>query len=878
MRRRIFIGILVCLSLFAFSSWSWAAVNKVICVPWQGDINKQHTAISGVAVQLKGVIKTTDTTAVYYKWVFGDGNESGVTTLSGATKYNVDTTHTYTAATGTPFTALMQVSNTSPFALSKQDAYLLQIENNEINAQINIAIDKGLWWLYKNAQSNNPVYGPNYGNWTQTYDGSTAMTWVQTSYVNSLASPTASAVHAFAINGHKINGNPDEDPYVEAVKFGMNYLTNGYFSNTSYPALNAVSISSIDRGGGVIDNPEAGQASPNGYGIQVYDGSGGDRTPYQGGQIMDAIIASGALPTDLSGRDFAPGTPKSHIWTYGELLQDMADMYAWGQWDGSGCNGGICGSWWYNWNYSSPGDNSASQWGAIGLIPAQQPPWNVIVPQWVKDYNANWLAYSMGCSGPSSSVTACTYNYFSYNGVGGCAGDSCEQTTTSGMVQMIMNGQTKADLKWEKAHKYIADRWRDFTHVGSTWGGSRTYGWFSFAKAMRLTLPNPTTQLVKTSGATFDWYYGNPSNATCTTESNCEKGLAPRILGIQAADGSWTSGNLTNTPLTTAWLIITLRPTLFAAGPIACFAASPNPSYPNQDIAFDPSCSSHSEPGKGIVNLTLFEWDWNNDGIFDASSSLPAVQIHSFPCTVLPCTYPVTLRVTDDNIPPLTATAIVNINITNPPHPPVANAGGPYTVSTCSNDTLTLDGSKSFDQDEGQHEAGCTTCPDDTITAWDWDLVPPLTFDTINKSGKIVTLNASDIASYFTPGSNNIGLRVTDNTALAYPGSAQPNLTNAAFGTVDVKTGCICNLTARPKLTKVQLTWTHTGAPSYDIYRSTEGPNTGFVLIADNYVTTYATYLDTTVVTGVKFYYRVISNSFAGPCGSNWTSATPTTR
>jgi hypothetical protein len=218
------------------------------------------------------------------------------------------------------------------------------------------------------------------------------------------------------------------------------------------------------------------------------------------------------------------------------------------------------------------------------------------------------------------------------------------------------------------------------------------------------------------------------------------------------------------------------------------------------------------------------------------------------------------LRVTDDATPPSTATTVVNINITNPPHPPSANAGGPYTVSLCANDSLSLDGSKSFDQDEGQREAGCTTCPYDTITAWGWDLVAPLTFDTIDKSGKIVTLNASNIASYFTAGSNNIGLRVTDNTLLSYPGSGQPNLTNAAFSQVAVNSCGASNLAARPKLTKVQLTWTNWGAPSYDIYRSTAGPNTGFVKIASGVVTTYATYLDQNVVVGTKYYYRVLGS------------------
>ncbi len=521
-----------------------------------------------------------------------------------------------------------------------------------------------------------------YAGHPHTYDGSPFVAWLQTSYVYTLATPTASAVHAFGINGHKVKGNPDEDPYVDAVRGGMNYLVNGYNYYATYPALQGVAIA--PNASHPLDNPDA---NGNGYGIQVYDWQE-NHVPYQAGQIMDAIIASGFAPTDLTGRDFAPSTPKSHNWTYLELLQDMADMHAYGQNDAGNCNGGICGSWWYNWNYGSPGDNSASQWPAIGMLPAQEAPWNVVVPPWVKTYNANWLAYSMGCSGPSSAVTACTYDYFSYNGVGGCAGDNCQQTTTSGMVQMIFDGQTTSDLKWTRAQKRLADQWRSFTHDGSTWGGPRIYGWYSFAKAMRLALPTQVTQLVKSTNVSFDWYYGNPSNATCTNETTCEKGLAARILEIQTKSGAnwgaWEGTGLTNLPLTTAWMIVTLRPTLFAAAPIACFSAAPNPSFADLPITFDPSCSSHSESGKGLANLKKFDWDWNNDGVYDATSASPSPQLHSFACASLPCTYPVTLRVSDDNNPALTATTVVNINITNPPHPPVADAGGPYIVSSCS--------------------------------------------------------------------------------------------------------------------------------------------------------------------------------------------------
>jgi len=189
-------------------------------------------------------------------------------------------------------------------------------------------------------------------------------------------------------------------------------------------------------------------------------------------------------------------------------------------------------------------------------------------------------------------------------------------------------------------------------------------------------------------------------------------------------------------------------------------------------------------------------------------------------------------------------------------------------TSLCAADSLTLNGSASSDPNEGNHEAGCTTCPNDTITAWDWDLTPPLTgFD--NKSGQTVTFTP---ATYFTAGSHDIGLRVTDNTLLAYPGSGDPNLTDTDFATVAVYNGCICSLNARAKAGKVQLTWANVGAASYDIYRSTTGPNSGFVKIADDYVTSYATYLDGSVVSGTQYWYRIVAST---GCGSISAKITP---
>ena len=59
-------------------------------------------------------------------------------------------------------------------------------------------------------------------------------------------------------------------------------------------------------------------------------------------------------------------------------------MYSWGQYDDATVGGG----WRYSWN-SHP-DNSACQWGAIGMIPAENL-FGKPAPQWVKERNEVWL-------------------------------------------------------------------------------------------------------------------------------------------------------------------------------------------------------------------------------------------------------------------------------------------------------------------------------------------------------------------------------------------------------------------------------------------------------------------------------------------------------
>ncbi|SPD76240.1 hypothetical protein PITCH_A870003 [uncultured Desulfobacterium sp.] len=66
----------------------------------------------------------------------------------------------------------------------------------------------------------------------------------------------------------------------------------------------------------------------------------------------------------------------------------------------------------------------------------------------------------------------------------------------------------------------------------------------------------------------------------------------------------------------------------------------------------------------------------------------------------------------------------------------------------------------------------------------------------------------------------------------------------------------VTNLSARAKLTKVSLLWTHVGADSYNVYRKTNG---GVYELIANTTSTYSTYLDAGVTIGTTYYYMVKS-------------------
>jgi len=661
-----------------------------VAVPWafSGGVEVPHDTISGKLITLKGVAYSLRE-PLTYEWDFGDGSPTAGGTVSN--KRIIQADHTYTGVEGQPFVATLTVTDAEGRQTS--DQYLVRIRATSLDIEINMAIDEGLWWLHSNQNLGEFAAG-TYGNariahgYWDNAGGYGTTGWK--------ASPTASAVQAFEVNAHLELGDVRENPYVDTVARGLRDLPT---------RMRPVAIGMQTYG-----DPDTNQ---NGIGIETIGGD--NRPPYEVGQVMDAFVASGGQSTyAITG----PSNVRNR--NYHDLVVDMVDAYAWGQHDGATVGGG----WRYAWG-SHP-DNSAAQWGAIGMLAAEET-WGINIPQWVKDRNNVWMTYSYGGIG------------FGYTG-----GGNGRNTTPSGMVQLAFDDmvgvdnpitpEDDRDPRWATAEDYIASQWNN-----SFWKISATrysyYAYYAFTKAMRSAHPEPVTHLKATG---LDWF---------KDETN---GIARRLVNRQQSNGGWPrdgdpGGTYVGYDLTSAWSVIMLTPTLFTQPPVAD-AGEDRVWGVGIPLTLDGSRSFHLDPFRSLVK---YEWDVDGDGSYDTDSSDPTTaytySAANCPGGVLPCNITVRLRVTDNNDPSQTDTDTATIIIAIPPHPPVADANGPYSCTAgipCS-----LDGSGSFDID-----------PTDSITEWQWDLNNDGQFD--DASGEQPT------TSFPSPGLFNIGLRVLDNAVL----------------------------------------------------------------------------------------------------------------
>lgn len=728
---------------------------QAICVPWKpSNPTIPHSTYSTKEITLKGIARNGPTE---YRWDFGDGSSTGWTAVSNP--YNLGVKHTYTGAVGTLFIATLYVRAGADM---DQDTYRVLIREStdlgipaHLDVRIDMAIDEGLWYLHTNQirtteAAGAPGYGQPSGHWDPSYYPVAA---------------AGTSVDAFQLHGSRVNGDYENDPYVETVQRGLNYLL-----------MNTHSFA--------IGTQSAGDPDTNGNGIGLVTNQSDSATDYRQtyiGGICAVTLASSGSPNRVA----AVGGANVYGRTYRDIVQDMVDFWAWGQIESaSACDRG---GWRYYANFSGS-DMSTAQWAPLAMLAAEQNMGSV-VPQFVRDeltIYVNAVQYTALDNDNGSYYYNC-YTLWA-NITKAAAGTICHEFL----------GTPLNDARVQRALGFVYRHWND---TGTSWDRTtllgNSYGMYGLMKACRIPEPDilriteydyaasPPAQTANS----FDWYY--------TPTGQSQQGLASYCVATQQSDGSWddtVGSNAVQDALCTGWRILVLLKGVTIIPPEAVICECGENEYDlDESIPLDGTCSYHPDSKRNIV---LYEWDLDNDGVYDDATGTTASIPGGFPAQGY---YPVGLRVTDDNPAnlggPQTGIHICQIFVHPPCLNPRAVIGGPYQgfVGT----PLTLNASASSDPDT-----------DSANLTFNWDLDADGQFDDATGVTVQHTWNA--------PYTGVIGLRVTDECP---DGTDQTNWDgfDVAYTTVEIGNHAPVSDPGGPYVAPPNATITLDGSGSYDI-------------------------------------------------------------
>ena len=877
------------------------AQTAIYTVPFQASAPAvPHTSWKNNPITLKGAVQSPISGHTYtYYWDPGDGTAGCGTAgspLTAGDPYSIGCAHTYnssstgSAAVGIVYTANLYVKDatagdssytsapyyTKMYALDPTNSQSLGAAYN-LPIEVNNAIDNGLWYAHAHMNRYADGSGNLLGNWTTS--GSSANMYSGFQGLDGID------CNSFEVSGFLPN-NSLPNPYADDVKRCLNSVI------TSLAVMN-ISSNTLNYSGTGNFNPDQ-----NSNGVAVYIGSNSQEI-YQTGMAMDALVSSGlpgmviihSLNTSLP----TTGTGTGNAYTYKDVVFDLVDFYAYCQ-ANNGYNAG--GAWIYNCG-DNGGDNSSSQWGAIGVIPAVRK-FGAVFNSASKLNNEIWLTSTENSDGSAG-----------YRGTG-CAW-GCFATTPSALVQMAMDGvgtgstlggtstttgtHTLANA-WDMAASFMRDNFNSTSTDPTVNPKEYLYGLFSFTKGMLLhdntggTSPTPISVLhtinhtqSENGGyyADIDWYAAQTS---AYGGSDPTTGVARQLINDQNSDGSWYGHTYTSEqfPMTTGISITMLNKTVFQAVPVACASPTPISISNGGTVTLDGSCSY--DQNAPTTNLVTWQWNTSDDNNGNSPSTTFNVQPGNARCQTsscvkmsqtfttahaLPYTFPIRLRVTNNASPALTADVLTSITITTAPKPPTAVIGGPYNFCPAPYTPWSVNGSSSIDPDPAPS----------MITSYAWDFNGANTFT--DASGAVV-----DVTSGFTtkvgtaPAGGttfNISLQVTNNET--------PALSNIASTTATVHNSsdfqcshCVTTTQALPKAptgttpAQIQLYWFDTNSTAfpidhYNVYRSTDssftanvvkvaGPGSGASPIAAPATKgAQVHFADTNVVVNQTYYYRI---------------------
>ena len=519
------------------------------------------------------------------------------------------------------------------------------------------------------------------------------------------------------LHGSKPNKDFATDPYVEDSQRALNYILAN-----SQPSA----IASQAAG-----NPDYNR---NGIGLVLtsYAVLGNTSVETYVAGICGVAVASAGTPTRQALVGVAANVRGR---TYKDITQDMAEFFAWGQSDTTA--GSARGGWLYAANQQSA-DGSTNQWPLLAIAAAED---NMAIktPTFVRTEAPFFMNFTRH-SGLDNN-----------NGGWGYTGASDVYVnhvkTAAGMLYNYFEGNSTSHPDVKAALGWLYRFWAlDNYGGGGAWntGIGNSYAMYGIMKAMRKPQPNilRITEYNYTTGQqtanSFDWFYTPPGQT--------QVGLATDLVRRQAATGMWTDTighNAQSGAFATGWDILILSKGVTTIPPNAAIGNCGYTWNPNQSVTLDGNPSTHPDLNRKIVK---WEWDFNyTGGVFDIEATGAFGQKLAGYAAV--GTYPIALRVTDDNPVslggPQSSIASCTIVIQPPNNCPHPSAGGPYLASR--NVAFPLDATASFDPD-----------PVDPLT-YAWDL---------NNDGVFGdAVGATPNATFANYGTFTIAVRVTDSGA-----------------------------------------------------------------------------------------------------------------
>jgi len=428
-----------------------------------------------------------------------------------------------------------------------------------------------------------------------------------------------------------------------------------------------------------------GDTNGNGFGLTCHHPGYSGHEMYEIGMAMMAIVSS-----DTPGRVAVAGPDGVIGRTYQEIVQDMADFCAYAQ---NGPETGFFeGGWRYSRNFGNS-DNSVTQWPIMGMVPAEAK-WGITIANFVKPRLEGWL-----------SRTQCECGGFGYHFPWDWV--NIAKTAGTGIPGLLFCGVPETDPRVVNAINFIDTHWYE-----DNFGNG--YAMYGVMKAFEEFLHRESTG----SHLWWDEY-------------------VDYLIPLQYADGHWDTMEWSWSPeLTTAWMVMILTKVVYDIPPTAIAKANGFDEIEvdkDQIITFDGSQSR-----EGTYKIVKYEWDWESDGIYDAEGITATHSYSEYG------TYIVTLRVTDNRDvitggkkPAMTDIDTCIVHVHPPPHPPIADANGPYVGWIGV--PVTLDGSGSWDPNEPPFG-------NDEIVDWLWDLDNDGEFD--DASGKIVQYTWDEPGTY----------------------------------------------------------------------------------------------------------------------------------